>query len=431
VTRGVHFERRCSVHRNRSATCGRPFQLPSTLLRVTCLPVEDWVSSQWILFFVVKAQICFLMHASFSCAFVLLSSETLLSQRQNVVSFSESKVIDKNRRLSFTTAFATSGLDNDNDVLASRQTPKSVSCSTSPRECCPRCKRPNVVCICHALPDQSIDCGTSILILQHPREAKKRKRTSTVPLIGLSIQNVAICVGTFFDETSHPLLTEALARNNGNGINTKRHALLLYPSKGALPLTTYLEQSRQLNDKAIPVSSRSSFNNNSNNNNNSHNILVVLDGTWTQTQSIVKNSNQTFQKLPQVMFDDATDSIFDLLRKEPAEHCTSTLEAVSRALRLLGGSKEVIRATDSLENSLRAMVNGQLRFALNHETARPRYFRRKQDDVKLPIEGTLARRRVRKMVSRRRNAELSRFRPKTTEELELERIRFVYIAHMG
>jgi len=159
---------------------------------------------------------------------------------------------------------------------------------------------------------------------------------------------------------------------------------------------------------------------------------VVVDGTWAQTQSMVQNSYQTLWKLPNVLFDEATDSVFDALRQEPVEHCTSTLEAVSRALRLLGTSSNsnqkdrINAATNALEDSLRAMVDGQLRFALDRKVAKPRYARRVN-----ATDSKREARRSRKAVSRRRRAELRLPEPKTQEELEQERIRFVYVAHMG
>jgi len=298
---------------------------------------------------------------------------------------------------------------------------------------------------------------------QHPREAKKRKRTSTVPLIGLSIQNVAICVGTRFEHGSHPLLDQAVAmaaeNENNNDNNNKDeneidqtnhgggsigHALLLYPSDRAMPLQTYLEQTEHGNENSSGSFSCSC----------SNNILVVLDGTWAQTQSMVQNSHPLLGNLPSVMFDDETNSLFDSLRQEPAPHCTSTLEAIARAIRLLGsgncndngndnGNNAAGRAADALEQSLRAMVAGQLHFALDKDSARPRYCRKDISDESetqtqtqtqaLPnrsgsVKGT---KRARKLVSRRRSAELRLAPTKTKEEIELDRIRFVYIAHMG
>jgi hypothetical protein len=163
------------------------------------------------------------------------------------------------------------------------------------------------------------------------------------------------------------------------------------------------------------------------------------------------------------MFDDDTDSLFDSLRQEPAKHCTSTLEAVSRAIRLLGAvplvsnsrstsesgssSSETTyaRAADALERSLKAMVDGQLNFALDQKTAKPRYCRKNEHTGKEYDDETTANndeqsnttvskreaKRTRRMVSRSLRAGLTLSQPKTKEELEFERIRFVFVAHLG
>eukprot|EP00536_Pseudo-nitzschia_multiseries_P008312 jgi/Psemu1/20165/gm1.20165_g len=358
--------------------------------------------------------------------------------------------------------------------------------ATGTRGYCPRCKRPGVVCICHALPDAKIDCGTRILILQHPREAKKRKRTSTVPLIGLSIHHVEICVGTKFERGSHPLLDEALIMaerdrtsshshshshsNKDDGDDGSGRALLLYPSERAMPLQTYLEETETVTKTKSAHTGDARTNANANatvttTTTTTNNILVVLDGTWAQTQSMVQNSYSLLRNLPFVMFDDETDSLFDSLRQEPAPHCTSTLEAIARAIRLLGSSSNnndsndnsnARKGADFLEQSLRAMVDGQLRFAMDKNTARPRYCRKDgnsdtngkndksddNDDNNNNNEATTsgsnkrgrtkrAQKRNRKIVSKRRSADLRLPTAKTEEEIELDRIRFVYIAHMG
>jgi len=166
------------------------------------------------------------------------------------------------------------------------------------------------------------------------------------------------------------------------------------------------------------------------------------------------------------MFDDDTDSLFDSLRQEPAKHCTSTLEAVSRAIRLLGAfppldsrsrsksssssssssseTTSCVGAADALERSLKAMVDGQLKFALDQKIAKPRYFRKNEptgkeygdepNNIGKNNNSVVSKReakRTRKMVSRSLRAGLALPQPKTKEELESERIRFVYVAHLG
>lgn len=225
-------------------------------------------------------------------------------------------------------------------------------------------------------------------------------------------------------------MDEALAMASSG--KPESHALLLYPSEEAVPLQSYLESS-SLNSISKHESSVSTKLENGSLPSNNNHVLVVVDGTWAQTQSMMQNSYTTLRELPFVMFDETTNSLFDSLRQEPAPHCTSTLEAISRAIRLMGSFSNhkinSIKAADLLETSLQAMVDGQLMFALDGTAAKPRYYRKNKEDEQLISKR--AQGRPRKLVSRRRTAELSLPKVKTKEEIEMDRIRFIYVAHMG
>ncbi len=382
------------------------------------------ISVQTILLVVASIQTSLLVRSSFGDAFLISKQQS--APRKNVIgnNYEIKRTFDvfwheNAATISSTTATfvfsrlqETSTSSSSAKKLSRKRLRDSTDNVDSTRGYCPRCKRPNIVCICHSLPDEPIDCGTRILILQHPREAKKRKRTSTVPLIGLSLKNVAICVGTTFGKGSHPLLDEALAMDQDNGL-----AVLLYPSDRAVPLQDYLQEieSNQATLQQTPNAT------------SSNTILVVVDGTWAQTQTMVQNSPTLLHELPSVMFDDKTHSLFDSLRQEPAEHCTSTLEAVARAIRLFGTPSGEL-AADALQSSLRAMVDGQLRFANDQELAKPRYYRKEETP---PVVSKRQAGRTRKLVSKKLQASVSLPKAKTAEEIELDRIRFVYIAHMG
>ena len=132
----------------------------------------NFIAKAWVLFLVGASHSCFLLRSSLGNAFVIPSS--LLGHRleqgvarsfegnydNNLFGSIFSKKPQSNVRSVTTFLGVASKLGND--CTASTN---GVSYPTS-RGYCPRCKRPNVVCICHALPDQPIDCGTKILILQ-------------------------------------------------------------------------------------------------------------------------------------------------------------------------------------------------------------------------------------------------------------------------
>jgi len=271
------------------------------------------------------------------------------------------------------------------------------------------------------------------------------------------VRDVVVCVGTEFREGSHPLLDEALAGNVDGGDG---HALLLYPSDRAVPLRTYLGTAAAGGDESSKEGAGDDgrrrngatgdidIDDCNGNGKGKGNILVVVDGTWAQTQSMVRRSRVTLDGLPNVMFDEETDSLFDSLRREPARHCTSTLEAVSRAIRMLpsptnsgGGNGAGEKAADALERSLAAMVEGQLGFALDRDRSRPRYARSGRGGNDAPGSerggagaGGSHRSRsggARKAISRRLRTSLGIPRAKTAEEVEAERVRFVYVAHLG
>eukprot|EP00563_Minutocellus_polymorphus_P004470 CAMPEP_0181043238 /NCGR_PEP_ID=MMETSP1070-20121207/12597_1 /TAXON_ID=265543 /ORGANISM="Minutocellus polymorphus, Strain NH13" /LENGTH=310 /DNA_ID=CAMNT_0023121545 /DNA_START=330 /DNA_END=1264 /DNA_ORIENTATION=- len=205
----------------------------------------------------------------------------------------------------------------------------------------------------------------------------------------------------------------------------EEEVILLYPGDTALPLQ---ERDAALNRASVvedtPIDERRTT------------TLVVIDGTWAQTQAIYQQS-PTLQRLPQCMFDDDTASLFDSIRQEPASHCTSTLEAISRALRIVAGgsSKEgddwnnaAFVAADALEDSLRAMVKGQVQYATDASKSRPRT-KNNCDDNASTAKGRKA--ALGRKIRRRRQAQLSLPKPLSEEEIEARRIRFIYVAHLG
>eukprot|EP00586_Coscinodiscus_wailesii_P017057 CAMPEP_0172515656 /NCGR_PEP_ID=MMETSP1066-20121228/269655_1 /TAXON_ID=671091 /ORGANISM="Coscinodiscus wailesii, Strain CCMP2513" /LENGTH=329 /DNA_ID=CAMNT_0013296789 /DNA_START=343 /DNA_END=1332 /DNA_ORIENTATION=+ len=298
------------------------------------------------------------------------------------------------------------------------------------RSYCSRCARPQPTCICHALPpDGPIAIpNIEILILQHPREARKRKRTSTVPLIGLCVDNVTICVGTKFERVedgsdSGDNCPSAL----GKVLSAPENAILLYPGHGTTSLTDKYSSADTTNDD----DDESTRNGRARVNDAPTATIVVIDGTWAQARAMMQSS-PCLGVLPQYMFDDDTTSLFNALRREPASHCTSTLEAVSRALRVIAvankgdndaASAAAFEGAEALENSLRAMVEGQLRYARDESKGRPR-------SKKFGDDGTAGRSRTRK-IRRRRQAQLQLSGKLTEEEIEASRIRFIYVGHLG
>ncbi len=105
--------------------------------------------------------------------------------------------------------------------------------------------------------------------------------------------------------------------------------------------------------------------------------LVVVDGTWWQAQKLVKE-NPRLGALPRVALSPTRLSEY-LIRRQPADFCVSTIEALAETLAVLEG-----RSFEALRVPFRAMVATQQRYVTEvgssrHQRARrPRPTRRER-----------------------------------------------------
>jgi len=187
-----------------------------------------------------------------------------------------------------------------------------------PRVVCTACGRPASVCLCAQI--VPVTTRTRVVILQHPRESGVP--INTARLAELALPNSERHVGVEFG---------ASARVQASLANADAPAILLFPGPGARDLA--------VERPPHPVT------------------LVVLDGTWWQAQKLLKR-NPELLSLPRYALAPATPSRYRI-RREPAEHCVSTIEAIVQALVALEGradARALLRPFD-------AMVEHQLRFA--------------------------------------------------------------------
>ncbi len=183
------------------------------------------------------------------------------------------------------------------------------------RPTCLRCLRPTSFCVCAEL--TPISSRTRVLLLQHPREA--RLAICSAWLTRLALVNAELHRGVTF--AGNPRVLE-LASSPG--------AAVLYPGEGAAPATS-------LAGRPPPV-------------------LVVLDGTWGQSEKMM-DANPFLATLPRVRVDPPQPSGYRDLRKEPAPHCLSTLEAVAYAL---GDLESDVARFEPMRRAFRLMVEKQL-----------------------------------------------------------------------
>jgi DTW domain-containing protein YfiP len=156
------------------------------------------------------------------------------------------------------------------------------------------------------------------VILQHPRE--RDVPIGTARMASLCLPRAELHVGTSVAECG------SLARTLED---PERPAILLYPGRGAIDVAKHPPKT--------PVT------------------LVVVDGTWSQAKKVVKH-DATLARLPRYAFDPPEPSDYRI-RREPAAHCVSTIEALMHVLGALEGNAERFRA---LLTPFRAMVDAQI-----------------------------------------------------------------------
>jgi DTW domain-containing protein YfiP len=203
---------------------------------------------------------------------------------------------------------------------------------------CSACARPQSVCLCSEL--VPVITRTRVVILQHPRESSVP--INTARLAELALPNSERHVGVEFGEL--PRLRELL-------LDTSAPPILLFPGPLAKDLA--------LEPPSGPVT------------------LLVIDGTWWQAQKLLKR-NPELARLPRYALAPAAPSRYRI-RREPAAHCVSTVEAIVQALGALEDGADMtplLRPFEAMvEHQLRyAALRGAKRHVKNAGSPRPRRF---------------------------------------------------------
>mmetsp|Transcript_29984 Transcript_29984/g.57260 ORF Transcript_29984/g.57260 Transcript_29984/m.57260 type:complete len:416 (+) Transcript_29984:91-1338(+) len=218
------------------------------------------------------------------------------------------------------------------------------------RPTCPRCYRPPILCICPSLPSRKIKTKTDVLILQHPREFRRRS-LSTVPIMSLVLENCTVKRGYRFEVEDLDLVSECL----GRGVKP----LLLFPGKNAISLdgndsNEDYESTSEFGEQRLDNVSGISKNNTREGAQRrkalrkEKQLLILVDGTWAEAKRMIMQSPQLTSRCQQIQFTSSYTSIYDVIRKEPEKHCISTLEACAHALTFLEpGTKSKIDDDDS------------------------------------------------------------------------------------
>lgn len=188
------------------------------------------------------------------------------------------------------------------------------------RSVCERCRRPTVACYCAHIP--TLPTRTKVVLLQHPRE--RRIGIGTAYMAHLALPNSIIRVAYDFarDPVVRAILTEA----------SSSPVAVLFPGPDARDVATL--------PPGEPLT------------------LIVIDGTWSQARSLLR-SNPALAALPRVAFTPQGPSDYRI-RRQPAEFCVSTIEALAEVLSIL---EPPGLSFDRLLDPFRAMVKQQEYFA--------------------------------------------------------------------
>ena len=195
-----------------------------------------------------------------------------------------------------------------------------------PRATCYACFKPCSECICETVP--RVRSRTGIHVLQHPRE--RRHPLGTARIVGLGV------VGATVDICDHQLTAQYGFFSQGVPPRTG----LLYPHPRARPL------------EDLPSAERPEH-------------LIVLDGTWPHAKSLYK-ANPWLATLPHYGLTPTEPSRYRI-RRQPAPHCISTLEAVVCALAVL---EPELEGLESLLSTFDAMIDRQLFHIHTHPNPR-------------------------------------------------------------
>ncbi len=201
--------------------------------------------------------------------------------------------------------------------------------SPTPRVVCERCRRPATVCYCAHV--TRLETRTRVLLLQHPREREVGIGTARIARLCLPAADLRVGV----DFSQDAVVQEALASGRAH---------LLFPGPKARDVAT------------VPVDEPIT--------------LIVVDGTWKQAERLLK-ANPALMALPQLRFTPERPSDYNPIRREPAEHCVATIEALAYVLGHLERDPERFRA---LLRPFQAMVDMQLAYVRASKGGRHRLY---------------------------------------------------------
>lgn len=209
------------------------------------------------------------------------------------------------------------------------------------RSLCLACLQPDFGCYCRHL--KPFDPKIKFVILMHPLERKRRIATGRMS--HLSLEGSALVVGSEFNDD--PQVNSVLA-------DPSLYPVILYPGSQSLDLSAI---SPVEISTVFPEGKRLA--------------IFVVDGTWA-TAGKMLNRSENLKKLPRVCFVPKAPSRFRV-RKQPAEGCFSTIEAIHQTIELVSpacGFSLASRQHDALLYVFDKLVERQLEFIRQRRSSR-------------------------------------------------------------
>jgi DTW domain-containing protein len=207
----------------------------------------------------------------------------------------------------------------------------------------------------------SLETRTRVILLQHPRE--RHVPIGTARLAHLCLSGSELHVGVNFDDDRQVQAALAGDPADARAGTPQRLVYLLFPGRRAIDLA----EARL----AGPIT------------------LVVVDGTWWQARKLLKR-NAVLAALPQIRFTPPTPSNYRI-RREPADHCVATVEALAQVLGALEDAPERFAA---LLRPFEAMIDTQIHYATNVRGARQRHALHRTRKARRPAAPSLLRERA-------------------------------------
>jgi DTW domain-containing protein YfiP len=188
-----------------------------------------------------------------------------------------------------------------------------------------------MACYCSHI--KAFDSEPRFIILTQPREAKHRFGTGRMAHLCLS--NSLLFEGVDFSADD---------RVNDEIHNPANFPVLLYPSADAINLS-WLTPARLM--ELVPGDRKL--------------VVIVLDGTWKSARKMIRLSHN-LADFPRIRFDPPSPSGYRI-RRQPAPHCYSTIEAIHYVTDLFSAPGNKQKPHDNLLKVFDSVIDRQLTYA--------------------------------------------------------------------